>query len=63
MILFKKWARYKVMYIFDEYWMFLFTTINYVHPVLFLLSIFKGYSIGTILHDFISVDIHCESKL
>ena len=42
--------------------MFLFTTINYVHPVLFLISIFKGYSIGTILHDFIIVDIHCESK-
>ena len=35
----------------------------YVHPVLFLLSIFKGDSIDTILHDFISVDIHCESKL
>ena len=47
--------------IFDQYWTFLFTTINfyiYVHPVLFLLSIFKGYSIDTILHDFISVDIH-----
>ena len=25
-------------------------------PVLFLLSIFKGYSIDTIFHDFISVD-------
>ena len=35
----------------------------YVHAVLFLLAIFRGDSIDTILHDFISVDIHCESKL
>ena len=35
----------------------------YVHPVLFLLSTFKGYSIDTILRDFISADIHCQSKL
>ena len=34
----------------------------YVCPVLLLLFIFKGYSTDTILQDFISVDIHYESK-
>ena len=35
----------------------------YVHPVLFLFSIIKDCANDTIVHDFISVDIHCDIHL
>ena len=35
----------------------------YVHPALFLFSIIKDCANDTIVHDFISVDIHCDIHL